>query len=322
MDDRVKEILARYDEIEALILEQKIDEFSDRMDEVPPDADSVTYDQYISLLAEDETKTATHELENTPDERLGGISLHDYFRKMEFEDLTECLEYCALELDRGVPESLIASLAENPDSDRVSSYCSSVIGNCAWTEEEMDSEDKLFEIEFAKVKACFEVLIAKGDASFVKAVLDKFMSYPITREFVAEAVADYIEAFPEVSVPFVIELMEANFDSGMTGPAEDLVIMITAMGQKAPSEEIYQALRHAFRYMENKIYAVICLADYGDKRAVDMFKNYINRNQKTISRDLFYEMMSGIQKLGGDISDIEDPFGDFTAKGNKAAGGK
>ena len=317
MDDRVVEILKRYDELEALILEQKIDEFSDRLDEVPPDADSVTYDQYISLLAEDETKTATEELENTPDERLGGLSLHDFFRKMEFGELCECLEYCALKLDRGVPGSLIASLAEYPDTERVSSYCSEVIGNCAWTEEEMESEDSIFEIEFAKVKACFEVLIAKGDASFVAAVLDKFMSYPMTREFVAEAVASYVEAFPEIAVPFVIERMEANFDSGMTGPAEDLVIMLTAMGQKEPTEEVYQALRHAFRYMDNKIYAVICLADYGDKRAVDMFKNYINRNQKTITRDLFYEMMSGIQKLGGDISDIEDPFGDFTAKGGK-----
>jgi hypothetical protein len=45
-----------------------------------------------------------------------------------------------------------------------------------------------------------------------------------------------------------------------------------------------------------------------------MFKNYINRNQQTIERDLFYEMMSAIQKLGGDISDIQDPFGDFTKK--------
>ena len=45
-----------------------------------------------------------------------------------------------------------------------------------------------------------------------------------------------------------------------------------------------------------------------------MFKNYINRNQDTISRELFYEMMSAIQNLGGDISDINDPFGDFQKK--------
>ena len=93
--------------------------------------------------------------------------------------------------------------------------------------------------------------------------------------------------------------------------------MLTEIGKQHKTEEIYQTLRHAFRYMNNKIYAVICLAEYGDDRAVAMFKNYINRNQQTIERDLFYEMMSAIQNLGGDISDIQDPFGDFQKKKGK-----
>ena len=90
--------------------------------------------------------------------------------------------------------------------------------------------------------------------------------------------------------------------------------MLTSIGKENRSDVIYDELRRAFRFMENKIYAVICLADYGDERAVKLFKNYINRNQETITRDLFYEMMSAIQKLGGDISDINDPFGDFQKK--------
>ena len=85
--------------------------------------------------------------------------------------------------------------------------------------------------------------------------------------------------------------------------------MLTEIGKQHKTEEIYQTLRHAFRYMNNKIYAVICLADYGDDRAVAMFKNYINRNQKTIERDLFYEMMSAIQHLGGDFVKDQILFG-------------
>ena len=56
--------------------------------------------------------------------------------------------------------------------------------------------------------------------------------------------------------------------------------------------------------------------DYGDGRAIPMLKGYVNRNKDTISRDLFYEIMSAVQNLGGDISDIEDPFGDFDGKKN------
>ena len=51
-----------------------------------------------------------------------------------------------------------------------------------------------------------------------------------------------------------------------------------------------------------------------------MLKGYVNRNVATISRELFYEIMSAVKALGGDISDIEDPFGDFDGK-NDAAGG-
>ena len=101
----------------------------------------------------------------------------------------------------------------------------------------------------------------------------------------------------------------------MEGPCEDLVVMLTNIGKEKKSEEIYNALRLAFRSMTNKIYAVICLADYGDDRAVPMLKNYINRHQTDITRELFYEMMSAIQNLGGDIEDISDPFGDFQKKG-------
>ena len=178
----------------------------------------------------------------------------------------------------------------------------------------MTDEDVIFEMQFQKAIACFDVLILMKEPCYVKAVLDRYMSYGQTREFVAESIARYVEAFPEISEPFLIDILESNVDSGLEGPCEDVVIMLTEIGKEHKTEEIYQTLRHAFRYMTNKIYAVICLADYGDDRAVSMFKNYINRNQKTIDRDLFYEMMSAIQNLGGDISDIQDPFGDFQKK--------
>ncbi|MBQ6091043.1 MAG: hypothetical protein IJL07_07265 [Lachnospiraceae bacterium] len=313
MREDIKELLKRYDEIGALILEQKLDEFGDKLDQKPDGVDDVTYEEYIQRLAKEETDIATDKLENEPDEKLGDKSMRQIWDEMSFEEKTEVLEFSSLNLDRGVPKSLIASIASEP-SDMVREYCGRIIGECAWTEEEMSDEDVLFEMQFQKAIACFKVLIRMKDPCFIKAVIDRYMSYGQTREFVAESIAEYVEAFPEVSEPFLIDLIENNTESGLEGPCEDCVIMLTEIGKQHKTEEIYQTLRHAFRYMTNKIYAVICLADYGDDRAVSMFKNYINRNQKTIERDLFYEMMSAIQHLGGDISDIQDPFGDFQKK--------
>ena len=313
MREDIKDLLKRYDEIGALILEQKLDEFGDKLDQKPEGVDDVTYEEYIQRLAKEETDMATIKLENEPDERLDGKSMRQIWDELEFEEKTEALEYSALNLDRGVPGSLIASLATEP-ADMVRNYCGKVIGECAWTEEELSDENTLFEMQFQKAIACFSVLTQMKEPCYIKAVIDRYMSYGQTREFVAESIASYVEAFPEVSEPFLIDLIESNTESGLEGPCEDLVIMLTNIGREHRTEEIYQTLRHAFRYMTNKIYAVICLADYGDDRAVQMFKNYINRNQKTIERDLFYEMMSAIQHLGGDISDIQDPFGDFQKK--------
>jgi hypothetical protein len=313
MREDIKELLKRYDEIGALILEQKLDEFGDKLDQKPDGVDDVTYEEYIQRLAKEETDIATDKLENEPDEKLGDKSMRQIWDEMSFDEKTEALEFSSLNLDRGVPKSLIASIATEP-SDMVRDYCGRIIGECAWTEEELSDEDVLFEMQFQKAIACFKVLIQMKEPCFIKAVIDRYMSYGQTREFVAESIAEYVEAFPEVSEPFLIDLIESNTDSGLEGPCEDCVIMLTEIGKEHKTEEIYQTLRHAFRYMNNKIYAVICLADYGDDRAVSMFKNYINRNQKTIERDLFYEMMSAIQHLGGDISDIQDPFGDFQKK--------
>ena len=313
MREDIKELLKRYDEIGALILEQKLDEFGDKLDQKPEGVDDVTYEEYIQRLAKEETDIATDKLENEPDEKLGDKSMRQIWDEMSFDEKTEALEFSSLNLDRGVPKSLIASIATEP-SDMVRDYCGRIIGECAWTEDELSDEDVLFEMQFQKAIACFKVLIQMKEPCFIKAVIDRYMSYGQTREFVAESIAEYVEAFPEVSEPFLIDLIEGNTESGLEGPCEDCVIMLTEIGKQHKTEEIYQTLRHAFRYMNNKIYAVICLADYGDDRAVQMFKNYINRNQKTIERDLFYEMMSAIQHLGGDISDIQDPFGDFQKK--------
>ena len=319
MTEEIKDILKRYDEIGALILEQKLDEYGDKIGQVPEGSDAASFEEYIQDVAREETEKAKQTLESEPDEKLGGKSLREYFDSMTLEEKEEALEYSAVTLDCGVPASLIASIASE-DRESVRDYCSTVIGDSAWTEEELDDQDKLFEIEYQKVKACLDVLIEMKEFCFVQAVLDRFMSYHQTKEFVAESIKDYVVGAAEVSVPILMNIIEKNLEDGLEGPSEDIVIMLAEIGMALPSEEIYQTLRHAFRAMTNKIYAVICLAEYGDDRAVPLMKNYINRHQDTIDRDLFYEMMSAIQKLGGDISDINDPFGDFTRKSRKPEG--
>ncbi|MBQ7275121.1 MAG: hypothetical protein IJR15_06665 [Clostridiales bacterium] len=315
IEQKVIDTLRRYDEIAGLILEQKVDEFADKMDEKPPEEDDVTYEQYLHRVAMQETEEQSLLMEAEPQESLGGMSMNDYFAQLSFEELTEILEFCAVELDRGVPASVVNALVKIDDAAMVEGYARTMVRESAWRDEEMDDEDKLFEMEFQKVKASLRILAGRHDSTLIDDVLDRFMSYERTHSFVADSIAEYIESFPDEAPSKLIERLEEHKDDGMEGPCEDLVVMLTNIGKEKKSEEIYNALRLAFRSMTNKIYAVICLADYGDDRAVPMLKNYINRHQTDITRELFYEMMSAIQNLGGDIEDISDPFGDFQKKG-------
>ncbi len=314
MKEEIKEVLARYDQLVKLVLDQKIDEFADKMDERPPEDDDVTYETYLQRIAMNETEEQSRLMEAQPNDLLGGMSMNDYFKTLPWEELKEVLEYSALELDRGVPDSVINAVSSSSDKEQVVSYAQQVVKDAAWTDEELGNEDSLFEMEFQKVKACFKVLSAMNESGLLVPTLERFMSYDKIPDFVADSVAEYIEAFPDESIPLIIDILNEHKEDGLTGPCEDLVIMLTRIGKEDQCDEIYNALRSAFRYMSNKIYAVICLADYGDDRAVPMLKSYINRNQSTIDRDLFYEIMSAVQALGGDISDISDPFGDFQKK--------
>ena len=315
IEQKVIDVLKRYDEIAGLILEQKVDEFADKMDEKPPEEDDATYEQYLHRIAMQETEEQSLLMEAEPQESLGGMSMNEYFATLSFEELTEILEFCATELDRGVPASVVNALVSIDDAAMVEGYARTMVRESAWREEEMDDEDKLFEMEFQKVKASLKILSGRRDATLLDDVLDRFMSYERTHSFVADSIAEYIESFPDEAPAKLIERLKEHQGDGMEGPCEDLVVMLTNIGKEKKTEEIYDALRMAFRSMTNKIYAVICFADYGDDRAVPMLKNYINRHQTDISRELFYEMMSAIQNLGGNIEDISDPFGDFQKKG-------
>lgn len=142
----------------------------------------------------------------------------------------------------------------------------------------------------------------------VKPVLDRFLSIKNPAEFVADGVRDFIIAFEEDIVPELLARLDSCSDPGFEGGYEYLLIFLTQIGMAIPSEEIFQMLKKVFRAMKNKVIAVLCLGDYGDRRAVTLLKSYLDRHLYDVDRQFFYEAVSVLKRLGGDISDIRDPF--------------
>lgn len=191
----------------------------------------------------------------------------------------------------------------------------------SWEPVEGEDENEFF----VKFQPCVAAIRFFGAAEYEPAmepVLTRFCSFPSTQEYIADSVKVMMLGLGEKAVPVLTEFMLERSDAEITGPYEDMMIMLTHVGIKHPSNEIYQALRSGFRRMKAKVIAVICIGDYGDPRGIALLKGYLDRTVHTIDRETFYEALSAIRRLGGEINDIQDPFHDFTKRVPKKDEGK
>jgi len=190
-----------------------------------------------------------------------------------------------------------------------------------WQPEEGEDENEFF-VNFQPSVAAIRFFGAAQYEPAMEPVLTRFCSFDKTQEYIADSVKVMMMGLGNKAVPILIDFMLNRSDEEITGPYEDMMIMLTHVGQQDRQNEIYQALRAAFRRMKAKVIAVICIGDYGDPRGISLLKGYLDRTVHTIDRETFYEALSAIRRLGGEINDIQDPFHDFTNKVPKKDNGK
>lgn len=183
----------------------------------------------------------------------------------------------------------------------------------SWSASEGE-EDDVFRSKLAVDLAALRVLGQWTYEPAIEPILNRFCELSEPDEYVADAVKSFVVPFAEKIVSELSARIEGAAGTGLKGPFEYLVIFLTEIGRTEPDEEIFQSLKKAFRSMEHKVIAAICLGDYGDGRAVPLLKSYLDRHIREIDRQFFYETISSIKRLGGDVSDIQDPFNDFSSK--------
>ena len=139
----------------------------------------------------------------------------------------------------------------------------------------------------------------------------KFESLEEPDENVAEAFRSYCTHIgPEAARVLAqsVERAARGGSKGLTGPFEYMIIAIADIGKDHRDERLFQCLRTAFRSMERKAVGAICLGDYGDGRAVSTLKGFLDRFEGQVDRQTFYEVTNAIRRLGGDLSDVRNPF--------------
>ncbi len=166
----------------------------------------------------------------------------------------------------------------------------------------------------ASVPAAIRLLGKWGTESSIGPILGHFCSAKSPDDYMADVIGDYAADMGDLIVPELRQRLDAAGAIPAGSPEESLLVALAKAGARNRTNETYNTMRAAFRKSERKVIGALCLGDYGDPRAIALLKGYLERNGRSVGREMFYESMSVIRKLGGDISDINDPFGDFRGK--------
>lgn len=247
---------------------------------------------------------------------LDGKTGEEFISEMDMDTALEAFNEASMIIDdEATPYPLVDKLKSfgDPACERLLK----MVLDASWKPEDGDDDENEF---FTNFQPCVAAIRFFGSAQYEAAmepVLTRFCSFPSTQEYIADSVKVMMLGLGEKSVPILIDFMLNRSDEEITGPYEDMMIMLTQVGIQHPQNEIYQAIRSAFRRMKAKVIAVICIGDYGDPRGIALLKGYLDRTTHTIDRETFYEALSAIRRLGGEINDIQDPFHDFTNKAKK-----
>ena len=224
---------------------------------------------------------------------------------LSMEDALEIFDIAAEKVDGDLPDPFLLRLAAFGET--VSDALLEKAFSHDWEKpsdmDEMDFHD-LLAIDIAALR----VLGLWKEVDSINPILDRFLNLASPIEYLADGIKAYVQCFEEQIVPDLIARLSNPVDSELGGGYEYALVFLTEVGKYKPEEEIFQCLRASFRAMKNKVIAAICLGDYGDGRAVPLLKSYIDRHLNEIDQPFFYETLSAIKRLGGEIGDIQDPF--------------
>lgn len=278
---------------------------------------------------------------NEDESRLGDPDFNDALRNdvlnsmqawytSPSEDLGGMTPECMIDAITGLDEALrIFCMAAVRCDDDIPEYLKIRLGSfgvsaaerltglalgTAW-ESAGDGEDLLSEETLCAAMA-LKILGEWGLEQTLEAVTDKFIATANPSEFIADAFKSYIEGIGESASPILVRKLNDAIDQSpeFTTAHEYLLIALTTAGRTGSDDDVFSCIRRCFRSMDHKVIGAVCLGDYGDPRGITVLKGFLDNPTNKPDRQLFYEILSSIRRLGGQIHDIKDPFGDFSLK--------
>ncbi len=283
---------------------------ADHFERITADIDPRTFDDpdfYTQIRHS--TLNAMQDWHQEPLDVLSGKTPDEYIDTLEGKD--ELLAFTALaarHCDEELPDMLKIKLGQNAPllQEGLREMALSVAYEAAETTEQI-----------LEAAMAIKLLGEWQDTSFMESFISRFTAVDEPQELITDAGQYFFSQLGQTALDRILELL-IEFHKGearYTSSYEYLLVFITQLGQTHRGTDIYPLLRTAFRKSKRKVIAAICIGDYGDARGVVLLRNYIIEYEKDLDRQLYYESLSSIKRLGGDTKDLPDPFRDFSGGG-------
>jgi hypothetical protein len=137
----------------------------------------------------------------------------------------------------------------------------------------------------------------------VPVLIDLLMELDESNELFLESIK---QALVDIGERALMPVFNSINDAPHIGVRQEYLIMaLSEAGKYHKSDFLYKCLKDSFLRMRNKVIGALCLAGYGDGRAVPALRGYILKNYTRMDRNSFGDILWAIKELGGEIQDLK-----------------
>jgi len=246
-----------------------------------------------SSLLQDILRKGYDEWLNTPLDALDGMTPAEFIDGISsFEEIAAAFNYGAVACDDEFPQIY---------TDRLHSFGGQAVDFVVKTAcgELPAEEEHGFIPQIMAVKTLGRWKVTEAAEPLINALVGGHEAY----DLLCETVRDTLVALGPSSIDVITARLDSGSDLSETA-REYLLMALAEIGSKSKSDKVYSLLKKAFREMPDKSIGAACLAQYGDGRAIPALRGYLEKNHQNISKQTFYDIVSAVKRLGGQIDDL------------------
>lgn len=229
-----------------------------------------------------------------PIEEIEGLNPIEFFQSLgNLDDHIQIFKIGSKICDEDLPDLFLNKLREHGEAavDRLIEL--------ATDRELMSDYDEKYAIPLMAIKT----LGKWKDEKIAPILIDLLIKIDEDNELFKEEIKEALVNIGEGALTPILNSINSSVE--ITDAQEYLLMALSEIGQRRKSDFVYSCLKNTFLKMKNKVLGAICLAGYGDGRAIPVLRGYIQKDISNIDKDTFGEILWAIESLGGETKDLK-----------------